>query len=129
VQAVQADGGALLLFIGVLNGSHSTSSSLKRHLAPLSPFAFAIDRNAMVAAERTHSRLDPSVAPAGRLADTIEEPRDLPIGHLSRQLVDQRQGILGYRPTVLADRILFELQRSGVTALPMQDHLDMIALT
>jgi len=51
----------------------------------------------------------------------------LPIGHLARQLADQRQGILGYGPTVLADRILFELQRSVVAALPMQDHLDMIA--
>src|SRR6478672_9260254 len=73
---------------------HDLRRRLKRYLAPLGPFALAIDGNAVVAAERADPRLGPAVATPGRLAGAIEEPRDLLVGHQARQLTDQRQGYL-----------------------------------
>src|SRR5215469_66013 len=63
---------------------------LKRYLAAFSPLAFAIDGNAMVAAERADPRLGPAIAAPGRLAGAIEKPRDLLVGHQARQRADQR---------------------------------------
>src|SRR5712671_2040938 len=87
-----------------------------------------MDGNAVVAAERAHARLGPAVAAPGRFARAIEQPRNLPVRHQPRQLADQRQCILGYRPAVLADSIPLHFQRSVVAALPMQDHLDILGL-
>src|SRR5215831_1735410 len=100
---------------------------LKRYLAPFSPLAFTIDGYAVVAAERADPCLGPAVAAAGWLAGAIEEPRDLLVGHQARQLADQRQGIFGHCPTMLADPIHPQLQRGVVPALPMQNHLDEAA--
>src|SRR5215471_4376020 len=69
---------------------HDTPRRLKRYLAPLAPLAFAIDANAVVAAERAYARLAPAIAAPGRLAGAIEKPRNLLVGHQARQLADQR---------------------------------------
>src|ERR1700674_4083710 len=84
-----------------------------------------MDRNAVVAAERTYPRLPPAVAASCRLAGAIEEPCDLPVGHQPRQFADEGECILGYRPAVLAGSVLFHFQRGVIAALPMQDHLDV----
>src|SRR5262245_47581460 len=78
----------------------------------------------MMTAEGANARLRPAVATSGWLAGTIEEERYESIGHLARQLADQRQGIFRYRPTVLANLIHLHLQRCVVPALPVEDHLE-----
>src|SRR4029077_17845525 len=84
-------------------------------------------RPAGVAVERADPRPDPAVAAPGWLSGAIEEPRDLLVGHQARQLADQRQGVFGHRPAMLAAPIHPQLQRGVVSALPMQDHLDEAA--
>src|ERR1700757_5016385 len=69
---------------------HDLRRRLKRYLAPFGPFAFTIDGNAVVAAERADPSLGPAIAAPGRLAGAIEKPRDLLVGHQARQLADQR---------------------------------------
>ena len=61
--------------------SHDFCHRLKRYLASLGPLTVAIDGNAVMAAERADPRLGPAVAAPGRLAGTIEEPRDLLVRH------------------------------------------------
>jgi hypothetical protein len=41
------------------------------------------------------------------------------VGHQTRQLADQRQGILWYRPPVLTDPIPSQPQRGVVPSLPV----------
>src|SRR6266436_4499625 len=106
---------------------HDLRRRLKRYLAPLGPFALAIDGNAVVAAERADPRLGPAITAPSWLARAIEEPRDLLVGHQARQLADQRQRILGHRPAMFAHPIHLQIQRGVVPALPMQDHLDEAA--
>src|SRR5215471_1879106 len=65
---------------------HDSRRRFKRYFAPLGPLAFAIDGNTVVAAERAYARLGPAIAAPGRPADTIEEPRNLLVGHQARQL-------------------------------------------
>src|ERR1700731_2355953 len=93
---------------------------LERYLAPLGPLAVAIDGNAVVVAERADPRLGPAVAAPGWLSGAIEEPRDLLVGHQARQLADQRQGVFGHRPAMLADPIHPQIQHGVVPTLPMQ---------
>src|SRR5271167_2116783 len=94
---------------------HDLRGGFKSDLAPLGSFALAVNRNAVMAAERADPRLGPAVASPCRLAGAIEEPRDLPVGHQARQLPDQRQSIFRYGPAMLAYSVHFYFQ-GGVAA-------------
>src|SRR5271166_5800069 len=80
-----------------------------------------------MAAEGADPRLGPAIAPACRLAGTIEKPRDLLVGHQPGELPDQRQGILWNCPAMLACGVPLYLQGGMIASLPMQDHLDEAA--
>ena len=76
--------------------------------------------------EQTRALVQPLPRPVG-LPARFEKPRDLLVGHQARQLADQRQGIFGHRPAMLAGPIHLQIQRGVVPTLPMQDHLDEAA--
>src|SRR5262249_57526209 len=68
----------------------------------------------------------PAIAGRRRLAAAIEEACNLPVRHQPGQLANEGYRILKHRPMLPASRIQsqLELQRSVVSALPVQDQVD-----
>src|SRR6185312_10205725 len=100
----------------------------KRDLAALSPFALAMNRNAIMAAKRANAYLGPAIAAPRWLAGAIEQSSDLLVGHLARQLPDEGQRVVSNCPAMLTNSIHLELQCCVIAALPMQHHFDEAVL-
>lgn len=99
----------------------SFGSFVDRDLTALSPFALAIDWNAV----RVSKTADMSARPAGtmrrRLSRTIQDGGDCVIWQLPRPYANQIDNTGVDRPSGMADFVLLDFHISVIAALPMDD--------
>src|SRR3954449_10789920 len=84
------------------------------------PLAIHVDRNSVRVAKATHTRLRPSVQPAGSLSCSVEHTRDGLVGHQARARPDQVHRFRFDGPTRLTSPVLPHREAGVIAALPMQ---------
>src|SRR3954451_8975726 len=126
----------------VLLGRNNASADLAKHrhgaqikhpgrfsqcdFATRGPLAIHVDRNSVRVAKATHTRLRPSVQPAGSLSCSVEHTRNGLVGHQARACPDQVHHFRFNGPTRLTSPVLPHREAGVITALPMQEQLDLI---
>src|SRR5262245_22085218 len=97
-------------------------------LTALCTLTLAIDRDAVIVAERAHTGLCPGIISSRAFARSVEKGGDAHIGHQSREFTDDvsRRCIQG--PAMLTVPRFWNLEFAVVFALPMEHQMDFIAL-
>src|ERR1700730_11568120 len=93
---------------------------MQNNLAALCAFSFPMNCNLVVSAKTPDSLLCPGKACCRVHPQTIENGRDTPIWADPSEVADQLFGFSCSCPTGLSDPVLRYLERSVITAFPMQ---------
>jgi len=91
-------------------------------------FALAIDSNLVRAAEVADAQLVPAVASGRTYSEPIEDRGDAMVGQHASEFADELHSLLVGLEAVLANAVLHDFKSGVISALPMQDQAQSIAL-
>ena len=94
----------------------------------LCPFAVAIDRDLMHAAEVADTQLGPALSFGRAYSEPVEKWGDTVVWQYTSEFADQLHGLYVSLPAVLPSAVLRYLKPRVISALPMQHEVQPIGL-